>query len=265
MYILDTYTINNLLCTALIVFLLGMGKGGVPVGSIALPLLILIWPGKIEPAKNAVAFLLPLLCLMDVCAVAFYKKHILWKTILPLLPGTALGVTVAGLLFLSKEDSILNIQDDSIKLIIGIIGLVFVLYQAIRNWILRIMASSSDPGIIASSIFGFVSGVVSTVAHAAGPVMQMYLLPRKLPKMNYAATTAGYFLILNLAKIIPFATAGILDRANLILGAYMLPVIPIGVAAGYFMVKKIKHAIYIGFIYSVLFFTSITLIWTSLR
>ena len=58
------------------VFLLGMSKGGFPVGAIALPVLILIWPDQTHAAKSAVAFMLPLLCVMDIVAWSFYRSHI---------------------------------------------------------------------------------------------------------------------------------------------------------------------------------------------
>ena len=43
---------------------------------------------------------------MDLVAVLFYRKKILWKRILPLLPGTITGVTVASLLFIGDTSEI---------------------------------------------------------------------------------------------------------------------------------------------------------------
>jgi uncharacterized membrane protein YfcA len=61
---------------ALVLVVAGMHKGGFPVGLIGSSLMILIWPDKSNSARNAIGFLLPLLCLMDVFGVFLYRKTI---------------------------------------------------------------------------------------------------------------------------------------------------------------------------------------------
>jgi uncharacterized membrane protein YfcA len=262
---MDNYSISAMVWTAVSVFLIGVSKGGIPVGPIALPLLILAWPGKTEPAKTAVAFMLPLLCVMDVFAIGFFRKHIDWKRLLPLLPGSIAGIILGSILFVSRDAAWLSIPDKGIKLCIGIVGLGFVFYQAAKKWIMkRIMTNNAVPGMLKGSAYGFSGGLVSTLAHASGPIMQMYLLPQGLDKMVFAGTTAIYFFILNLLKMVPFIMLGRIEASNLILGVYMLPLIPVGVALGYFLVKIMKEEHYTGLIYGVLFFTSITLIVKSI-
>ncbi len=251
--------------TAVSVFLIGVSKGGIPVGPIALPLLILAWPGKTEPAKTAVAFMLPLLCIMDIFAVAFFRNNIDWKRLKPLIPGSIAGILVGSILFVSRDAARLSIPDTGIKFCIGLVGLGFVFYQAANKWILKkVMINTAVPGIAKGSAYGFSGGMVSTLAHASGPIMQMYLLPQGLDKMVFAGTTAVYFFILNLLKMIPFLYLGRIETANLVLGAYMLPLIPAGVALGYFLVKVMKDTHYTGLIYGVLLFTSVTLIIKSI-
>lgn len=265
MNILETYAITELFYIAAVVFLLGMSKGGLPISNIALPILVLIWPGDIEPAKSSVAFILPLLCIMDITAIITYRKHILWGKIIRLFPGTVIGVAVGSILFVSQEKSMITVPDTGIQLLLGIVGLVFVVYQMTKKWILKKLDSTDTPGWAVASSYGFAAGMVSTLAHAAGPVMQMYLLPRKLSKMNFAATRAGYFLFINLVKMVPFILYGRIDSSKLVLGLWMLPAIPLGVATGYFIVKFLKPNHYIGLIYTVLSITSVTLIWKALH
>lgn len=235
------------------------------MGPIALPLLILFWPGKTEPAKTAVAFMLPLLCVMDIIAVAFFRRNIDWKRLVPLLPGSLAGIILGSILFVSRDSAWLSVPDRGIKFCIGIVGLGFVFYQALNKWIMkRVMTNTAVPGMFKGTAFGFSGGLVSTLAHASGPIMQMYLLPQGLAKMEFAGTTAVYFFLLNIFKLIPFTILGRIETGNLILGTYMLPLIPVGVAAGYFLVKIMKPEHYTGMIYLVLFFTSITLIIKSI-
>ena len=196
--ILDTYSLVELAWIALCIMLIGMSKGGFPVGSIALPALILIWPGQVEPAKTVVAFMLPVLCVMDVVALAFYRGHILWRRLVPMLPGTLLGVAVGSMLFVSKEAAMLTVSDRWLKLCIGVLGIGFVLYYATRKWILRRLDAGATPGRAKTGTLGFLAGFTSTLAHAAGPVLQMYLLPQRLAKLHFAGTTVAFFFLLNL-------------------------------------------------------------------
>ena len=258
--ILDTHSLVELTWIALCIMLIGMSKGGFPVGSIALPALILIWPGHVEPAKTVVAFMLPVLCVMDVVALAFYRRHILWRRLVPMLPGTLLGVAVGSMLFVSKEAAMLTVSDRWLKLCIGVLGIVFVLYYATRKWILRRLDEGATPGPAKTGTLGFLAGLTSTLAHAAGPVLQMYLLPQRLDKLHFAGTTVAFFFMLNLVKVVPFALLGRIETGNLLLAAHMLPVIPIGVGTGYFLVRLLRNRHYVGFIYVMLLCTSALLI-----
>lgn len=246
---------------ALSVFLVAMGKGGLPTAPMAVPILVLIWPGQVEQAKTAVAFMLPLLIVMDIFGVILYRKHILWKRFLPLLPGAVAGISAASILFVSKANSFIYIPDKWLKLIIGIVGIGFIAYQAMKNWMLkRLQEEGKQYGWASATGFGFGTGVISTLTNNAIPVAHMYYLPQKLEKMNFAATVVFLFFCLNVIKMVPFSLLGRIEAHNLLLGLWMVPVIPGGVIAGYLLVRAMKRKHYIGFIYAVLGITSILLI-----
>ena len=263
MTFLPDYTLSELAWIGGIIFLLGMSKGGFPISSIALPLLVLVWPGAVEPARSAVAFLLPVLCLMDVVALLFYRKHVDMRRLVPLLPGSLVGVAIASILFVSKEAAPVEISDRVLKFIIGLIGFLFVLYSLFKKWVLKRLEEIAEPGFRQGTGFGVAAGISSTIAHAAGPLIQMYLLPQKLPKMKFVATTAAYFMILNQVKLVPFLACGRIEVANLRLAAAMVPLIPVGVGAGYVLVRLMKPGHYVGLIYAILFITSVVLMVKS--
>ena len=106
--------------------------------------------------------------------------------------------------------------------------------------------------------------MTSTLAHAAGPVMQMYLLPQQLEKKKFAGTNCAFFWMLNLIKLIPFVMLGRIQPDNLKLGGVLLPVIPLGVALGWWLTHKTKQKHYTALIYTALLVTSITLIVKAL-
>jgi uncharacterized membrane protein YfcA len=264
MLILSQYTPGEFGAIALSLLLLGMSKGGFPVGSIALPLLVLAWPSRADAARGAVGFMLPMLCLMDVVAVLIYRNHIEWKRLWRVIPGACIGVLLASALFISESNALIAISDRILKLAIGGVGILFVMYFAARRWILARLDTAATPGWTVGTGFGVTAGLTSSLAHAAGPLMQMYLLPQHLPKLHFAATMAGFFFVLNLTKMIPFALLGRIQVDNLLLGAVMLPVIPLGVSLGYLLVRVTRQRYYVGIIYAILLATSIILIAKAL-
>ncbi len=249
----------DLFWIGLSLFLLAMSKGGFPVGNIALPLLILAWPQQGAAARSAVGFMLPMLCLMDLVAMGFYWRRVDWRQLRMLVPAMVVGVAVGAVLFVSSETALLAVSDRMLKLLIGLLGILFVLYFATKRWILHKL-EATKPSWLGGSAFGFAAGVTSTMAHAAGPVMQMYLLPQQLEKKVFAATGCAFFWMMNLIKLLPFAWLGRLEESNLRLGLVLLPVLPLGVAVGWWLTHRTEQTHYVRFIYAVLLFTSITLI-----
>jgi uncharacterized membrane protein YfcA len=259
---LSQYAFNELFWIGLSLFLIGMSKGGFPVGAIALPVLILVWPEQAQAARSAVGFMLPMLCIMDLVALAFYWRHVEWSRLVYLMPATVAGVALASFLFVSDESAVIAVSDRMLKLLIGVLGILFVIYFATRKWILQHI-HAAQPTWGKGCTFGFAAGMTSTLAHAAGPVMQMYLLPQQLEKKQFAGTSCAFFWMLNLIKLLPFTLLGRIQAENLKLGGVLLPVIPLGVAFGWWLTHKTEQRHYTILIYAVLLITSITLIFKA--
>jgi uncharacterized membrane protein YfcA len=260
---LSLYSALDLFWIGLSLFLIGMSKGGFPVGSIALPILILVWPEPAQAARSAVGFMLPMLCLMDIVALGFYRRHVQWRRLIYLMPATIAGVAVASVLFVSDESALIAVSDRVLKMLIGALGILFVVYFAAKRWILQHM-HAARPSWGKGSVFGFAAGITSTLAHAAGPVMQMYLLPQQLDKKKFAATGCAFFWMLNLIKLMPFTLLGRIEADSLKLGGLLLPVIPAGVALGWWFTHRTEQRYYTALIYTVLLVTSVTLILKAL-
>ena len=167
MEFLSSYGALDLFWIGLSLFMIGMSKGGFPVGAIALPVLILVWPAQAQAARSAVGFMLPMLCLMDIVALIFYWRHVQWGRLVYLMPATILGVVVASMLFVSDESAVIAVSDRALKILIGLLGIVFVIYFAAKRWILNHI-HASEPSWGKGSMFGVGAGVTSTLAHAAG-------------------------------------------------------------------------------------------------
>jgi uncharacterized membrane protein YfcA len=258
--VLSHYSLLDMTWIGLVLMLSGMNKGGFPIGLVATPLLILIWPEHSHAARSAIGFMLPMLCLMDFVAFLIYRKEIQWHRLTPLWFGAVVGIALASVLFVSDESSLFAVSDHTLKLCVGWLGLLFLAYFAARRLIFRRLARAIRPGFVMGTLFGISAGVTSTLAHAGAPVMQMYLLPQQLPKKQYVATNGLFFFAMNMIKLLPFAYLGRITQESLTLGGVMVPVIPLGVFAGWWLTHKTRQEHYTLLIYAILFTTSILLV-----
>lgn len=246
------------------VLLMGMGKGGFPVGAIALPLMILTWPNQAESARGAIAFMLPLLCCMDCVAVWLHRQHIRWDIIRRALPAALIGIGLGSLLFVSDHHALLSLSNRGLELAIGVVGLLFLIYRGTRRRLDRRLTARPAHHPAAPRLVGFAAGITSTLAHAAGPIMQMHLLPLHLPKLQFVGTIAGFFFIVNLTKMLPFMLLGRIEGSDLARVGIFLPILPLGVLAGTALVRLFHERHYTIFITLILTVTSVTLVTRAL-
>ncbi len=218
------------------VLIAAISKGGLGggIGMVATPLMAL---GS-SPVQAA-AIMLPILCLMDLLGIVAYRKIASWKNIVRMAPGAVIGIAIGGLTFE-------YMNDDIIRIIIGVIALAFAL---------RALIQSRDPGppqgisTARGAFWGGVSGFTSFVAHAGSPPAQVYLLPQRLEKMTYLGTTVWFFLMVNYVKLIPYAWLGQFSPTNLGTSIVLLPLAPLGIWIGFRLQKVINEAIFYRMIY----------------
>ena len=121
------------------VILLGFAKGGLAgVGSLALPLLVLV----IDPVQAA-AILLPILIAQDIVGVWSFRRHLDWYVLGWTIPGATIGILI-GYLFAA------NISAAGVMALVGFISIAFGAY---RLWLGRHSppsAASASPGWVGS-------------------------------------------------------------------------------------------------------------------
>ncbi len=79
------------------------------------------------------------------------------------------------------------------------------------------------------------------VANAAGPVMNLYLLSKRLGKEEFIATGAWFFFVINLAKVPVYLWHGMISRRSLAFDAGLLPAVVIGAMTGRWIVHHIPQ------------------------
>lgn len=239
------------------VILIGLSKGGFG-GAMALlgvPLMALV-----VPPVQAAAILLPVLIVMDWASLWSWWRYWHPRTLLILLPGGIIGVGIGWL-------TASVVTEAEIKLIVGTVALAFVLRYIWQTLRARRSGNSVEakPQRPALGVFwGTVAGFTSFVAHAGGPPYQFYALPLGHDPKTYTGTSVRYFAVVNLLKVFPYFMLGQFDRANLEIALSLLPVAVVATFAGAWLVHRMRPAIFYPFMYTMVFLTSLKLVWDGL-
>lgn len=224
-------------CAILAVTISGLGKGGFAgLGMLSMP----IMAQGVNPIEGA-AILLPILVVQDAVGVWAFRKT--WdKAILcAMLPGMALGVGLGYALATMVDE----------KVVIGIIGLLSLLFGLYRLWLERggrVPLPTNSPYWV-GSLFGVGSGFASQIAHAGAPPFQMWVIPRQLPRDVLVGTTAIAFAAMNWMKIPAYTALGQFTRANLQASALLLPIALAATTAGIVLVRKVDAQRFYTLIY----------------
>lgn len=167
-----------------------------------------------------------------------------------LLPGTLLGVVLGGvLLWWFHQQS--QIVGALIRIEIGIesIGLVSLhwwrQYKGIQQNLFR------EP--FRSHLTGAFAAVSSTLAHAAGPIIAMYLLPLRLERQLFVGTCAIYFFMLNTAKLPAYYFAEQFQHARIGFTLQFVPVLIGGALFGFWVNRRLSDKLFTRFVYLVTF------------
>ena len=104
-----------------------------------------------------------------------------------------------------------------------------------------------------SGLTGGFAAVSSTLAHAAGPIIALYLLPQGLERQLFVGTCAIYFFLLNMAKVPVYIKLGQFRPDLLHLSAWMLPLVLAGAAFGLWINRRMKDAAFSKVVYCITF------------
>lgn len=232
------------------VIILGLAKGGFAgIGMLATPMMALV-----IPPLQAAAILLPILLLQDAISVWTYRKDWDRWNVKVLLPGAVVGVCIAWVLAA-------HLSDAMVRLIVGVIGLVFVL----NSWFGRLPPEDHQPKVSHGVFWGAVTGFTSTMVQAGSPPFQFFTLPQRMPKLTFVGTNAIVFAAINLMKVIPYTALGQFSTESLHISAWMMP---LAVATNYFgiwLVRVTPTGLFYRLAYIMVFFISIGLTWQAIR
>jgi uncharacterized membrane protein YfcA len=234
--------------------LTGISKGGFAsgAGNVAVPLMALV-----VPAPQAAGIALPVLCAMDISGLRAWWRR--WDTaqLRVILPGGLLGIALGAAAFGLMSDR-------HVKLMVGLVTLAFLGRTLWLAWRPAASAARGSGSTLAGRFWGAVSGFTSTIAHAGGPPLAVYLYPLRLERGRLTATTVAFFGAMNYVKLIPYAALGQLSAGNLLTSLVLLPLAPVGVRLGVWLQARISDRAFYRAVYALLGATGVKLVWDGL-
>ena len=235
------------LVAILSVFVHGMGKAGFGMG---LPILAIPMMSLFVPPLQALSILVIPLLFMDVITIHKFKG--LWRLEIVkfIVPYALLGVILGSIAFQ-------YLTDNSIRAILGLIALGFGL-----NYFY--MSENIEPKIASKKLGSFwctLSGFTSFTIQSGGLPISFYLLPMRLERKVFVATSAICYLSLNLFKLIPYAFLGQINLENLYISLILLPLAPLGVYFGAFLTNRVTQDFFYNISHFCLILAGIKLIY----
>ncbi|MFR9504049.1 MAG: sulfite exporter TauE/SafE family protein [Rikenellaceae bacterium] len=212
--------------------LVGFCKTGITVvGTAVVPIMALAFG-----ARPSTGLLLPLLCIADLGAIIYYRRNCSWHHVFKLLIWAILGLFVGIVI-----DHFVPLSMFKYLIAFSImISVVVLLLGELR----KSKEETPQKGWVLA-LYGVIGGFATMVGNAAGPIMSVYLLSIKMPKMLFVGTSAWFFMLLNYTKLpLQIWVWDNIHLDSLLAGALMIPFIALGSWLGVTLVKSLPENIY---------------------
>lgn len=224
---------------------LGLSKGGFAgVGMMAAPLLSLMLP-----PLQAAAIMIPIMIVQDTISVWVYRRDWSAWNLRVMLIGSVFGVAAAGI-------GAAYLSDAQVRLAVGAIGVVFVLY----NWLARMPTTARQPSAASGAFWGALAAFTSTIAQAGAPPFYVHVLPQKLDKLTLVGTALIFFALINWMKLVPFMALGQFTAETLLASAALLPLAVATNFLGIWLVRRMPTELFYKLAYVLVFLISLELI-----
>ncbi len=230
------------------VVILGLAKGGFSgIGMLATPMMALV-----IPPLQAAAILLPILVVQDIISVWVYRHDWDRWNVKVMLPGAVAGIGIAWLLAA-------HLSDAMVRLMVGLIGLLFVL----NTWFVRVPDALPKPSAARGIFWGVVTGFTSTLVQAGSPPFQFHMLPQRLPKLTFVGTNAILFAAINWLKFVPYFALGQFSASSVKTSAILLPLAIATNFLGIWLVRITPQGLFYRIAYVLVFLISVGLTWEA--
>ena len=233
------------------VLLAGLSKGGFGGGIGFVGVLAL---AQVSSPAQAVAIMLPILCIMDLIGVHAYRRHWDGPSLKVLGIGSMIGIVLGMVVFRWVDEQF-------VRLMVGAIAVAFFVdffRSGGEKAAARIFPKPIGYGL------GAVAGFTSFLIHAGLPPVAMYLLPQRLDKRVHVGTLVILFFVINYAKIVPYWWLGLLTTDNMTASLMLAPLAPVGMLIGIKVNRMISQKWFTRASYVILFALGLRMVYEGL-
>lgn len=242
--ILDSLSVNpaQLVLVAAFGLSLGMSK----MGLVGMTIPFIPFLATAFGARFTSGLIAPLLLVADMPAVIAYRRTRDWNLVLRTYAWIMVGILVGALVGGS-------VPERTFRLILAGVLLLLVAVMLLLEIRGRRLTLPGTP--LVTGPIGATAGFASMLGNAAGPIVSLFLLAKRLDKQHFLGSLTTVFLLVNISKlplhIFYWETVTV---RSLSIDAIAVPFILLGAFAGRQLVKIIPERIFryviIGFVFA---------------
>lgn len=204
-------------------------------------------------SKEQAGFALPLLILADVMVYPAFRKHGSWKDVWRLLPAALVGLAIGW--WLMRE-----LSQEMARHLIGWTILVLLGLQLLRAWKPDLLLKMAEHRAFGNGA-GVAAGITTLLANAAGPVFQLYLLSKRVPKMELIGIGARFFLLINIIKLPLNQNLGFIGVDTLWQNLLLAPGVLCGIFLGKYFLQRVPQKVFEWMIIGFATLAAIRMLW----
>lgn len=201
------------------------------IGTIVVPIMALAFG-----AKPSTGLILPILCLADLGAIIYYRRSCSWKHLVKLLAWAIVGLFVGiGIDYCVPTQWFKYLLAFSI-----LISVIVLLVNEVKK---HKKEAPQKSWVLA--MYGVIGGFATMIGNAAGPIMSVYMLSAKMPKLVFVGTSAWFFMAINYIKLpLQIWVWDNIHYDSVLIGIIMIPFIVLGSVLGIYIVKIVPEELF---------------------
>lgn len=231
------FSIVQLVSLGLGALLTGVRRGGIPGASILTVAII----GSTFSPELGLGLTLIIFLFADVQVAFIFFKMVNWRQLVTFLTPTGAGIAVAAVLGSYLSSQIFE------WVIFSILALSFagMLYQKYCGVVIQ----QSRFTIPLTLVLGFLAGFTTMIGNLSAIFVIIYFVMLRASKMEFVATSAWFFFIVNLIKLpVHLFLWHSIDREGLLATLIFCPLITLGIVLGRGITKKLSEERYWNFV-----------------
>jgi uncharacterized membrane protein YfcA len=220
------------------VIIQGISKSGFAGGAgiLSLPLLMLVMP-----VDKVAGTLLPILILCDMNAIYHHWRNKVWRLVMLIFIPSLVGTIPALVIWYVVGKAGVEQYGVWIKVPTGVLAVIFALYILAKEMSMQ-WVEKHKAGTGVGVACGVAAGFTSTLIHAAGPIVSLFMFSQHLGKTMFTGTVAWTFALINGTKFPFYCIIGLINWKVILFALVLSPLVPIGSFTGKWMHDHVSES-----------------------